>query len=206
MEVIPMPKRGIASAERQVAIQEAGATSLVGLSAASQKVKDAIEAGVVSRRMLFPENAPPRSVETWSAPIIRDKAIGAAIWSRLAELDAWMSPAPRPELMSRILVLLAHYRSSAHADAVEQGIADDWAEDLAPYPMWAIEQAARTWRRTKKFKPQISEIIELCQIAVSDLSLEQGRLQAIVDASARARNPLATQTQKIATQLFKTIE
>jgi hypothetical protein len=116
-----------------------------------------------------------------------------------------MAPAPRAELMSRVLVLHAHYRSTIQADAVEQGIADDWAEDLAAYPMWAVEEAARIWRRTKKFKPQISEMIELCEAATVTLKLERDRLQSIVDATMRERNPLATRIDDLASGLLKTI-
>jgi hypothetical protein len=136
--------------------------------------------------------------------VIQDRAVGEAIWSRLTVLDAWLTPAPRAELMSRILVLLAHYRLTAHVNAVEQGIADDWAEDLANYPMWAIDKAAKTWRRTKKFRPQIGEIIELCEEEVGRISVERQRLQSIVDATARAAKPLAEKTRALANEMFKT--
>ncbi len=200
MDVIQMPKRGAATAERQVSVQEVGTRDPATLGPASQEVRNAIEAGVVSRRMMFPDDGPPWTVETWKAPVVRDKAVGTAIWSRLNSLDACLSPAPRPELMSRVL-----YRSATHADAVEQGSADDWSEDLAAYPMWAVEEAARAWRRTKKFRPQISEIIELCEEAVKNLSVERQRLQSIVDATARERNPLAARTDELARKLLKTI-
>jgi hypothetical protein len=205
MAVIQIPKTGAATAERQVAVRDVGVGSPSTLGPPSREVMDAIEAGVVSRRMLFPDDGPPRTVEIWRAPVIKDNAIGAAIWSRLTALDACMAPAPRPELMSRVLVLLAHYKSSTHADAVEQGIADDWAEDLAAYPMWAVEEAARTWRRTRKFRPQISEMIELCEAATDRLALERGRLRSIVDAAARDRNPLAARTDRLARGLLKTV-
>ncbi len=200
-----MPKKEASRGERQVAVQKAATLNPATLGPASPEVSAAIEAGIVSRRMLFPDDGPPKTVETWRAPMIKDKAVGNAVWSRLTALDTCMEPAARPELMSRVLVLLAHYRSAAHADAVEQGIADDWAEDLAAYPMWAVEEAARTWRRTKKFKPQITEIIELCETAVKNLSVERQRLQSIVDATVRERNTFAARTDELARGLVKTI-
>ena len=202
MEMIHMPSRGAATTNRQLASQEPGGRRELGLGPASQEVRGVLEAGVVSRRWLFPEDGPPRSVEEWRPPAITDKAVGRAVWSRLDTLDACLSPAPRAELMSRVLVLLAHFRSAAQADAVEQGIADDWAEDLEVYPMWAIEDAARAWRRTKKFRPQISEMIELCEAATGGLSLERHRLQSIVEAAERGANPLAAQVQALARGIF----
>jgi hypothetical protein len=203
MEVMQMPRGAVAATEHHATLQAVETTNPALPAPPSKQIRDAIEAGVVSRRLLFPENSPPRRVETWRAPVIKDKAVGAAIWSRLKELDVWLSPAPRPALMSRILVLLAHYRSTTHADAVEQGVADDWAEDLAAYPMWAIDEAARTWRRTRKFKPQISEIIELCEAARGSLALEHKRLQAMVDAASHAANPLSVQVKILATCMLK---
>lgn len=205
MEVIQMTKSGAATAERQVAVRDAPAENPAAPAPAPREVTDAIAAGVVSRRMLFPEDGPPRTLETWKAPVIEDKAVGAAVWARLAALDAWMAPADRPRLMSRILVLLAHYRSTQHADAVEQGIADDWAEDLAVYPMWAINEAARTWHRTRKFRPQISEIIELCEAATATSATERGRLRAMGYAAARGKNPLAARADHLASGLLKRI-
>lgn len=204
MEVIPLPKRG-APAEQHAAIQEAGNKHPATLAPACPQVRDVLNAGVVSQYLVFPEGGPPRSIEEWQPPIIRDKAIGEAIWSRLNYLDVWLAPAPPRELISRILVLLGHFRTPSHTDAVEQGLAKDWAECLASYPMWSIDKAARTWLRKKKFKPQISEIIELCEEEVGRLSIERKRLQSIVDATASAANPLAEKTQALARKMFKTL-
>ncbi len=200
-----MPSRGATTVERQVAGQETTSRLPAALPPASGQVRAILEAGVVSRRMLFPDKGPARSVEEWRAPVITDKAVGQEVWARVAALDAHLAPAPRAELMSRILVLLGHYRAAAHADAVEQGMADDWADDLAPYPMWAIDDAARTWRRTMKFRPQISEMIELCEAAIGRLALERDRLQAIVEAAKRETNPMTAEVQALARGLLKKI-
>ncbi len=195
-----MPKRAVA-AERETASQAATAAEKP-LPQASLVVRNAIEAGIVSRRMVFPDQGPAKTIETWRPPVIKDPEIGEAIWSRLTELNAHLSPAPRQALMARILVLLAHYRPTADVGTLEQAMADDWAEDLAIYPLWVIETAARTWRRTKKFKPQIAEMIELCDEAMRTPALEHQRLLAIAKTAARARNPLAERTAKIARGLF----
>jgi hypothetical protein len=107
---------------------------------------------------------------------------------RLRNLTIALNPAPSGDLLSRIMVLLAHYRVAEHSKATEYGIALDWADDLAEYPMWAIEDAARIWRRTKKFRPQICEMIELCEGACGKLKTERRRLESVMDASELESN------------------
>ena len=107
--------------------------------------------------------------------------------------------------MARALVLLSHYRPSGNVEEVEQGVADDWAEDLGGYPLWVINEAARRWRQTKKFKPQICEILEICEQACGDSVRERERLQAIVDVMVAARNPLVGRTHAIARTMLKTL-
>src|SRR5208337_5267888 len=52
------------------------------------------------------------------------------------------------------------------------------AEDLGPYPLWVINEAARQWRQTKVFKPQPSEMIRLCQRVSATILKERYRLRA----------------------------
>jgi len=47
-------------------------------------------------------------------------------------------------------------------------VASDWAEDLGEYPQWAVDQAVRVWRRTKKWRPTIMEMRALCDEAVAN--------------------------------------
>ncbi len=206
MEVITTPSMGLVTSANRVLVQNAEpGQDRPGLPPASPAVAAAVEAGVKSRRLLFPENGPARSVETWKAPLIEDKKVGEAIWSRLKELDRFLQAAERREIMARALVLLSHYRPSGNAEKVEQGLADDWAEDLGSYPLWAINEAARRWRRTKKFKPQICELIELCDQTCGDAVKERERLKAIVDVMIAARTPLAGGTQAIARTMLTTL-
>ena len=67
---------------------------------------------------------------------------------------------------------------------VEQMVALDWAEDLDEFPNWAIDQAARTWRRTKKWRPSIAEMRALCKEACAQERLIVEWLRAIVRASS----------------------
>lgn len=194
-------------ADRRAVPATAGTT--VARSAAMPPVPPEVAAvlavGVKSSRFVFPQDGSVKTVEIWEPPVITDKRTGMAIWSRLEALEGLTAPAGPGEIMSRVLVLLSHYRQAGHSDAVEQGIADDWAEDLGSYPMWAIDEAARRWRRTRKFKPQIAEIVELCDQVSGEVTKERDRLRSILAATEASRNPLTGRTQSLARGLLKSM-
>jgi hypothetical protein len=156
---------------------------------ATPAVTRLLKVGIRSTHFLFPENGPTREVETWVPPGVTNLQVLAEVRDRLRNLAITLNSAPSGDLLSRIMVLLAHYRVAEHSKATEYGIALDWADDLAEYPMWAIEDAARMWRRTKKFRPQICEMIELCEDACGKLKTERRRLESVIDASELESNP-----------------
>lgn len=107
----------------------------------------------------------------------------AEIEAHLAALENYLALAGRGELLGRVLALLSHYRMDPHPADIEQRIADDWADDLGAYPMWAVEAAARHWRRTRRFRPQICEMIELCEEVAREAMIERDRLREVVGCS-----------------------
>jgi len=169
------------------------------------QVTAAIAAGLRSSKLVFPENAPARTIEDWRPPVVTDQATMHELRRRLQNLAKVLGPADRVMLEGRIAVLLAHYRSNDLPDWIEERVADDWADDLADYPLWAITEAARTWRRTKKFKPQISEIVQLCHAACEVYRKERSRIASIVEASEAATNPIVCEVRSIARSLLKPI-
>ncbi len=104
-----------------------------------------------------------------------------------------------------MLALLSHYRSEPNPPAVETMVAEDWAEDLKEFPVWAIAEAARWWRRNRRFRPQICEIRKLCEDAVGDAPLVRDRLRAILERSERACNPLAERMAALASATFQRV-
>ena len=116
-----------------------------------------LESGIQERRFLFPDNGTVRIVETWQPPSEMEDGVAGLAMQHLSELEAALRPAERGVLLARILALLSHFRAEPNPPQVEQMIADDWAEDLGEFPIWAVEQACRQWRRTRKWRPQICE-------------------------------------------------
>lgn len=169
-------------------------------------VAKVIEDGVVERRMLFPEAGGTRVVERWNPPTLQDGRALEAVRDHLSHLEAVLEPADRGALLARILALLSHFRAEANPPQVEQMMADDWAEDLGAYPIWAVEEACRRWRRTRKWRPQICEMLALCAEAVGSASERRDRLRSIVGASEAARNPLTERMRGVAARTFHRIE
>ncbi len=162
-----------------------------------------LERGVAERRFLFPDAGPARRVERWSPPALHGPAETAAVERRLAALDDILHPADRGALLARVLALLSHYRMDPHPPEVEQRLADDWAEDLGTYPLWALEDAARAWRRTRRFKPQPCELVALCEDACGSLRQERDRLRRVLDSDVAARNPLSQDVSVLARGLLR---
>jgi hypothetical protein len=107
----------------------------------------------------------------------------------LRAVEAVMVPVDKGRLLTRVLALLSHYRADPNPPEVEYAIAEDWADDLGEFPVWAVEEAARQWRRSKKFRPQICEIREACErLTVRERTL-LGRLRQLIDADLTRRNP-----------------
>jgi hypothetical protein len=172
---------------------------------ATSAVIKLLKEGVRSTHFLFPENGPIRETETWLPPFVTDTRTLEEVRDRLRNLHIALDPAPPGELLSRVMVLLAHYRVPDNSKATEYGIALDWADDLAAYPLWAIEEAARSWRRTKKFRPQICEMIGLCEDACGKLKTERKRLESVIDATELATNPVRRETRSSVRNLLKPI-
>ena len=154
-------------------------------------VSAVLERGVAERRFLFPDAGPARCVERWSPPVLRSPAEAAAVERRLLALDRILQPAHRGALLARVLALLSHYRMDPHPPEVEQRLADDWAEDLEAYPLWAVEDAARAWRRSRRFKPQPAELIALCEESCGFLRQERDRLRQVAQREEAKWDPLA---------------
>ena len=166
-------------------------------------VSAVLERGIAERRFLFPDAGPARRMERWSPPALRNPAEAAAMERRLVALGSVLQPAHRGALLARVLALLSHYRIDPHPPEVEQCLADDWAEDLGGYPLWAVEDAARTWRRTKRFKPQPSEIIALCEASCGGLRQERDRLRQVAEGETAGRSPLSQEVTALARGLLR---
>lgn len=164
-----------------VAVADGGALTDAALPPQSEEVLRTMKK-CTSVVLCYPPDGGYRtsvSLKTGAGAMISAQEL-VALRERRDILGRHLAPAGRADLLARILALLSHYRSDAHAPQVEQIIASDWAEDLGQYPLWAINAAARTWRREQKFKPQIAEMRTLCERITRDALDEIATIERLI--------------------------
>ena len=153
-------------------------------------LQEVLAAGRTERRARFGEDGFSGLIEEWLAPEGTQPQHAAMARRVLDELyRTSLAPASPNHLLARVLALLSHYPAKGTTPEVEQMIAMDWADDLGEYPAWALDQAARTWRRTRKWRPSIAEMRSLCDEACAGERALVERLRAVVSAGETARAP-----------------
>ncbi|MCW2239538.1 hypothetical protein [Azospirillum canadense] len=146
-------------------------------------LQELLAAGHTERRPRFSDNGFDGMAETWSPPVGVTVQHAALAQRALDDLRMTaLPPAPTDHVLARVLTLLSHFPSKAMTPDVERLVALDWAEDLGEYPAWAIDAAARQWRRSKKWRPSIAEMRDLCDALCTGERALAERLQAVVRA------------------------
>lgn len=149
-----------------------------------------LDSGEIRRRSRFSEDGFDGLAEHWHPPpavTVRDALLARRVLEDLER--SVLAPAEPNHLLGRVLALLSHFPAKATAPEVEQMIALDWAEDLGEFPAWSIDQAARIWRRTRKWRPSIAELRSLCETACAEERALAARLRQVAEAAADLSAP-----------------
>ncbi|WP_188260501.1 hypothetical protein [Azospirillum tabaci] len=154
-------------------------------SALPVPLRNLLASGRVERRPRFGDRGFDGVTEDWTPP---DGVTGqhAAMARRALDelIGSILAPASPDHLLARVLALLSHYPAKGTAPEVEHLVALDWAEDLGEFPAWAVDAAARTWRRTQKWRPSIAEMRALCEEACAPEWALARRLSVIAAAGS----------------------
>ncbi|PWC88487.1 hypothetical protein TSH100_07785 [Azospirillum sp. TSH100] len=166
-------------------------------------LQELLAQGRTDRRPRFGEDGFDGMIEQWSPPPGVTAAQAALARQTLEELSATvLAPADSDHLLGRVLTLLSHFPAKGLSPEVERMMALDWADDLGEYPGWVIDAAARSWRRSRKWRPSIAEMRALCEEICAPERALADRLQALADAAPRkadAPNPHVPDPQALAT-------
>ncbi|MCW2238954.1 hypothetical protein [Azospirillum canadense] len=156
--------------------------------------------GRVARRTRFTDDGFDGVTEDWTPPATVTEQHVRMARRALDELAATVLTPVSPEhLLARILALLSHYPAKGMTPEVEQLVALDWAEDLGEFPSWAVDTAARTWRRTRKWRPSIAEMRALCAESCAEERALATRLAAIASSAPEpGGNHRSTRVQSLA--------
>ena len=162
------------------------------VAALPEPLQEVLASGRVQRHSRFSDDAFSGVAETWLPPATVDARHAAMAQRALDEIEQGvLAPADTNHVLARVLALLSHFPAKGLAPEVEEMVALDWAEDLGEFPAWAIDQAARTWRRSKKWCPSIAEMRVLCAEACAQERRMAERLRAVVRAGSVAATGLA---------------
>ncbi|GAA4256653.1 hypothetical protein [Azospirillum formosense] len=189
--VMPLPERSPLPFDPAMA---PGERCRLLVAAFPDALREILAAGTLEHRPRFGENGFEGLQESWSPPAALSDRQVAMAQRVLKELErSILAPAEPDHLLGRVLALLSHFPAKGLTPDVEQLVAMDWVEDLGEFPAWAIDDAARAWRRTKKWRPSIAEMRALCEEACARERVVAQRLRRIVQAfqASAAGNGLA---------------
>ncbi len=190
--VTPLPSRPPPAFDPAAPAAERGAALTTALPA---PLREILAAGRVERRPRFGDRGFDGITEDWSPPEGVTGQHAQMARRALGELTgSILAPASPDHLLARVLALLSHYPAKGTTPEVEHLIALDWAEDLGEFPAWAVDAAARSWRRTQKWRPSIAEMRALCEEVCAPERALARRLSVIAAAGERTggeadRNP-----------------
>ncbi|CAO3436811.1 hypothetical protein [Azospirillum doebereinerae] len=163
-----------------------------------EPLRAVLTAGRIERRSRFTEEGFAGLAEEWTPPDDVTPRHATMARRALAEIDgAVLAPAPANHLLGRVLALLSHFPAKATTPDVERLLAMDWADDLGEFPGWAIDHAARVWRRTRKWRPSIAEIRGLCEDACAAERDLADRLRRVAQAGEAASDDRITPVQRL---------
>ncbi|WP_170400726.1 hypothetical protein [Ruegeria arenilitoris] len=123
-----------------------------------------------------------------------------------AMLPALTKPANPTWTMARVAALLSPYFEKDVPQSIRQMEAEDWAEALSEYPLWAVQSAARWWKSAdnpnRRKRPLEGDIVEQCRaimgpIRAARIALESGSsTMCIEDASITTSRPIRRSEEK----------
>ena len=83
--------------------------------------------------------------------------------NRLTAYRAYLQPGRREDISALLTRLRGHYFVPNMSHALAQALAEDWADDLGRFPVWAVKAACDSYRRSEPTKiPKPANIIAFC--------------------------------------------
>ena len=113
----------------------------------------------------------------------------------LAAFDEYLRPQDWEDngrAMRAIAALLSYYRQPDRAPDLEASIAEQWGEDVEDYPLWAVQEACRIWRREPDNRrgPHPGEFRAICEALVGKARQQRDRLRRCLEMPPLLSAPL----------------
>ena len=118
--------------------------------------------------------------------------------SLLPAYRAYLEPGPRAEISALLTRLRAHYFVPDVPDALAQALADDWADDMALFPLWAVKAACDRYRRSEASRaPRPADIISFCKEEIQDEHQEVQEIELALASEPATAEPTRVTAEQV---------
>ena len=110
---------------------------------------------------------------------------------------AYLAPGNRAEISALLALLRSHYFVPAMRPGLAAFVAEDWANDLARFPLWLVKSACDDYRHSQPIRtPKPANIIAYCQDEIDKERQELREIElALSTKESTAPPPKATPEQ-----------
>ena len=123
-----------------------------------------------------------RTMPGWKVPRQVDSETKRQAVEALASYGSYLAVAGRKAVLECIAGLMAHYFVPGMADGLQAKVAGDWADDLAGFPLWAVQAACEDWRHENDRRPTPHQIVARCADLVFEDRKVVQRLEKLAEA------------------------
>ena len=113
----------------------------------------------------------------WTPPARVPPDAARDLVRRIIRREEALRPATEREIAVALGRLAIHFWHPDQPEEIHRLAFEDWLEDLAEYPLVALNEAAREWRRAHPWAPRISEMRASCDAAINRRRTELLRLR-----------------------------
>lgn len=119
--------------------------------------------------------------------------------SLLPAYRTYLEPGPREEISGLLTRLRAIYFVPEMSTALANAGADDWADDLGRFPLWAVKAACDRYRQNEGTKtPKPANIIAFCEEEIEEEQREIYQIELALSASPLEPEPDRVTPEQVA--------
>lgn len=117
---------------------------------------------------------------------------------------AYLEPGPRDDISGLLTRLRGHYFVPDMSPGMAKALADDWADDLGGYPLWAVKAACDRYRRGEPTRaPKPANIIAFAEEEIDDKRQEMREVERALSAKPAEPEPVPATREQVAAILEK---
>ena len=110
--------------------------------------------------------------------------------NRLTTYRAYLQPGRREDISALLTRLRGHYFVPNMSPALAQALAEDWADDLGGFPLWAVKAACDRYRRNEETKtPKPAAVMGFARDEIQDEAREMDAIELALSSKPGTSEP-----------------